>query len=383
MHRSLTLVPLLALAVIGCADPSMEEVSTSGTNAFAAMENARGTRVESFYFGGDATNEVVDYVFVLDNSTSMTAILKRVQDGFGSLGTDAWPRDARIAVMSTIPHDLENADVPHRSVVKGTANAVFDPGFTQFISADSIAAFKELVPKKAKRFSAVGCDEWFAPDAVGEDGIKCITAHTQIALEPVMAEAGLTAFAQLLERNKGSSTFRDGASVNVVFVSDTHDPGIGARDLIEARPTAEQLVALIERDNRPSSIKFHAIAPETECSEKWAKLGPAYFDAAAATGGQKLDACVAKDYRPVLNAVIADGARPTKPVFGLGADAEAIETVTVDGVMTRWTREGSSVVVEVPPQAGSTAQVIEVTYQKAPVQTEGKKVKSTRRSIKR
>lgn len=373
------ILPLALLAAAGCNE-SMDEVSTAGSNAFSAYESASGARVESFYFGGDASNAVVDYVFVLDNSISMQRVLERVRKGFDSLEPDRWPADARIAVLSTLPHDLDDPEKLHPSVATEVPTAIHDPGFTQLVSAESIAWLKEHGNEKIRRrFRAQGCDEWFRPDDVGTDGVKCIVAHTQIAQQAVVAEAGLTALKQLLDRNEGEAIFRPGASVNVVFVSDTHDPGANGapgKDLLAARPTAEQLVKLIERDNSVSSVRFHAIAPQTECVEKWKAFGPAYFDAAEATGGAKLDMCSTDDYRPILNAVLAEGSKPTKPVFALGAPAQTVHEVTVDGEPVKWTLDGNgSVVVDVVPQPG-TERVVEIAFEKAPVTTK-KSRKST------
>lgn len=381
MNRILSIAALPLL--LAACNESMEEVSTSGSNAFAAYEDGRGSRVESFYFGGQASNAVVDYVFVLDNSISMRQVLERVRKGFESLEADRWPRDARIAVLSTLPHDLDDPEKLHRTVRSKTPEAIDDPGFTQFVSRDSIAWQKEHADARTrKRFEAAGCDEWFAPGDVSADGTKCIVAHTQIALGTVVAEAGLTAVKQLLDRNRGEAIFRPGAAVNIVFVSDTHDPGVGgkaARDLLKARPTAEQLVQMIERDNSVSSVRFHAIAPETECVEKWKAFGPAYFEAAEATGGQRLDMCQAEDYRPILNAVIEHGSQPTRPVFALGTPAQTVHEVTVDGEPTKWTLDGAgSVVVDVVPQPGAE-RVIEVHFDKAPVTVTPKARKRTAR----
>lgn len=376
------ILPLALVLAAGCNE-SMEEVSTSGTNAFSAYETASGARVESFYFGGEASNAVVDYVFVLDNSVSMKKVLKRVRKGFDSLEPDRWPADARIAVLSTLPHDLSDPEKLHASVAPTAPEAIDDPGFTQLVSADSIAWQREHGDDKMRRrFKAKGCGEWFAPDEVGPDGRKCIVAHTQISLGVVAAEAGLTALKQLLERNRGEAIFRPGASVNIVFVSDTHDPGVNGaagKELLAARPTPQQLVSLIEQDNSVSSVRFHAIAPQTECVEKWKAFGPAYFEAAEATGGARLDMCGTDDYRPILNAVLTDGAKPTKPVFALGASAETVHQVTVDGEPVKWTLDGNgSVVVDVVPQPG-TEQVVEVEYDKAKITTEKARKRTVRK----
>ncbi|MCB9676146.1 MAG: hypothetical protein H6737_13580 [Alphaproteobacteria bacterium] len=360
--RSLPLL-LAPLLLAACADQMAPvEVLDDGGNAYAAWEDAQGRRLEAFEWGAGARNQVVDYVFVLDNSVSMNMVIEKVRKGFASLGPEQFPPETRIAVLSTLPADPDDLSRLHDAVPVRVLQD--DAGFGQFVSGRSIA--KARKNKKLRgSYPLRGCGDtgWFRPGDKNAGGVPCLVAHTQTTLRAAETEAGLTAFAQLLQRNAGKLTFRPGAAVNVVFVSDTHDPGVGARvagDLLDDRPTADELVELIQRDNIVSSIRFHAIAPELECVERWMHLGPAYFDVADYTGGAVIDMCTAEDYRPILDAVLDDGARPTKPVFALGADAESIESVTVDGNPASWTLHPTKRVVEVdlPEQPRSIGRYV-------------------------
>jgi len=365
----------LAIALSGCASEMVSvDVTGDGGNAYAAWEDAQGRRLEAFDWGAGARNQVVDYVFVVDNSVSMRSVIGKVRKGFESLDTDAFPPETRIAVLSTLPADPDDLSRLHNAVPPKVLR--HDAGFGHFVSAKTIRRAKR-VKRLASSYPMEGCgdDGWFRPGETNAAGESCLVAHTQSTLMVAETEAGLTAFKQLLQRNEGQLTFRPGAAVNVVFVSDTHDPGVGARvagDLLTDRPTAEELIELVDRDNVISSLRFHAIAPEVECVERWFHLGASYFDVADATGGATIDMCTAEDYRPILDQLFDDGARPIKPVFALGSKAQSVESVTVDGIDTPFTVHPSGRVVQVdlpdaPASAvGSTepAQTVEVHYQR-------------------
>jgi len=201
----------------------------------------------------------------------------------------------------------------------------------------------------ASRFSADGCGAWFAPTDTNGEGIPCIVAHTQIGLTAVDAEAGLSALFQMLQKHRGSALFRRGAAVNVVFVSDTHDPGLSvvrtrAEIELEAwRPGYAELRALAERDNVMASFRLHAIAPATECVERWEHLGASYYEAANDSGGVTLDICTTRDYTAVIGAIAELGAQPQEPLFPLGRPAEDVLSVRVDDKPVNYTMVGDDV----------------------------------------
>lgn len=365
-----------AVLIAGCGEEMVPvSVDDDGGSAYAAWESASGRRMEAFSLGADARNPVSDYLFVLDNSVSMNRVIDRVREGFASLDPAAFPSEARIAVMSTLP-GVREPDVrgqPPRfslhPVVASRELYLHDPGFLRLVDGEGIRALREANPAAKRKFKQPGCDAWFRPGEKNRNGVPCIVAHTQSLSASAHAEAGLTALAQLLEKNRGKTTFRPGATVNVIFVSDTHDPGVGGRlapDLLENRPTTHELVELIHRDNAVSGVRFHAIAPETECSERWASFGPVYAEVAQGTGGGTIDVCAATDYRPLLSSAFDDGARPTSARVSLGAPASRVEDVRVDGSPVGWTLTGSDRVVElrgVPlPGRGVTPLQVEIDY---------------------
>lgn len=368
MRTSTTLVLLATL--VACND-EMIPVATDhdGSNAVAAFEDATGHRLETFEFGGSARSEVVDVLFVLDNSSSMRAVRTRVQAGFLALSADSFPAESRVAVMSTLPADPSDFTRPHPAVSR-KRDARADPGFLKLVSDKSIANFIEVRPNRAHRFPLTGCSEWFAPGATNVSGAPCLLAHTQSSDGSYGAEAGLTALAQLLQSRDGKRTFRPGAAVNIIFVSDTHDPGVGSKRpeatlLEQMRPEARPLVDLLLKDNPVSSVRFHAIAPASECVEPWLPFGPVYTEAAEATGGVALDMCEAESYRPIFESVLDIGTRPTRPVFALGTTAEEVDEVVVDGVPVPWTLDEAKQVLTVEvPEIPTRTSSVDVRYRR-------------------
>jgi hypothetical protein len=246
----------------------------------------------------DAERRPTDVLFVLDSSISMRTVVARIQRVFAEMAlVDAFPPDTRIAVMSTIPGDPSGLGALHPAV-RDRRLARLDPGFLRLVDQGSITRWREQAD--VLTWVHQGCDAWFGPRDRDPNRVPCLVAHTQLSAEVVGAEAGLTAFSQLLERTSGH-LFRDGADVNVVFVSDTHDPGVSPEGkradeilaLTALRPTGSELAAQVAAHEDVASFQIHAIAPLEGCrtSERWESIGPKYAEAAAETGGRALDLC--------------------------------------------------------------------------------------------
>jgi len=74
----------------GSADPFSR---TNDGNAKTVKDLENGARLETFEFGGNSQSELVDYLFVLDNSCSMEGIGSKLASGFLSLvGSDLLPK---------------------------------------------------------------------------------------------------------------------------------------------------------------------------------------------------------------------------------------------------------------------------------------------------
>lgn len=365
---------LLVLTLTAC-DGELQRVDTArdpGAAVMAWEDAARSTRHEVFAFGTDTQSPVADYLFVIDGSVSMNVVLDRVREGFAQLAAEnPFPEKARIAVMSTLPADPARPGALHPAV-KATPGLAKEPGFGRLVDAESIRRYRSLAtPEVAARFAQDGCDAWFAPTDTNAAGVPCLVAHTQIGLAPVRAEAGLTALSQLLERSarNGRPVFRPGAAVNVIFVSDTHDPGLDplegsrlgdkAADLYEHQPGFADLRDRILATQAASSVRIHAMAPRTPCSESFTV--PSYFEVTEAAGGESLDICADSDYAAFIRDVARKGAVPQAGVFPVGRPVDQITSVEVDGRPVSYTVVQDRVVL-VPVAVPSGSVDVDIQY---------------------
>jgi hypothetical protein len=348
-------------------------IDADGGSALTAEEDATGrVRRETFELGGGATTPVADFLFVVDDSASMQTIVDRVRAAFAGLGDGAaFPAEARIAVMNTLPADPADLRVAHPAARHRKRNR-HGAGFLRLVDAAGIDEFLGVAPDKERRhFGSPGCaGAWFAPTDRDAAGVPCIVAATQIAMDSVRVEAGLTAFGQLLERQGDVPLFRPGAAANVIFVSDTQDPGIGPdapelAALVAGRPDYAALADLVDVANTVSSFRVHAIAPATECAETWAHLGPVYQQAAKDAGGRTLDVCTATDYGAFVRDIVHDGAVVQRPVVALGRAADDA-VVEVDGQRVGWSPSADGRAITLDHALSGDRAHVTVTYQVRP-----------------
>jgi hypothetical protein len=299
----------------------------------------------------------------------MSRVIDGVQRAFDDLSTsDAFPQKARIGVISMLPANPRALARPHPAVTRFHGIEAL-PGFLDLVDAQSIRAFRQVAPlDQATEFALDGCDRWFVPGARNAQGVPCLTAHTQVPLASVRAEAGLVSVEQLVARKLPGSVFRLGAAVNIIFVSDTHDPGTGPREdkpalgaLLDLTPDPERLQTAIRTASASSAVRFHAIAPEQPCGERWSPAGATYLRAAQVSGGEVLDICTATDYTDFIKRIAATGAQPEHGMFPVAKPIETLASVIVDGrKTTARTRHGR--VVEIDGLDARKTQTIEVHY---------------------
>jgi len=354
-------------------DLEMEPSEHAGGSALAGWEDAPSGMVEELHEVGEGSeNPVTDFLFVIDDSVSMGEALGRFRAGIDSLADPSvWPSDARIAVMNTTPGVRGNASQLHPAV---HSREIFlsAPGFLRLVDAEGLAAYRELLPPEhASHLREEGCEAWFQPGERNAQGVLCLRAHTQLALTDQRVEAGLHAVSQFMQRRSRAAVFRPGAAANVVFISDTHDPGVHVDELapgqaylvdelLENQPTYESLVQRLSHFHTLSSFRVHAVAPEMECGESLADLPPSYFTAAEASGGVTADLCSTFDYAEVIAEIATLGSQRTAPVVALGRQAESVEGVLVDGVSVAYSLspDGRALRVEEPVRPGAVAKVL-------------------------
>lgn len=279
-------------------------------------------------------NPKVDYLFVVDNSVSMNSIIDAVRSGFNEIlkKPEVFSKDSRLAVMSTMIGDPNNFDAIGPPT-KGYTGIELEPSFLQFVNKARIQMYKSSVPAKAALWPLNGCDnEWFAPTEVDSEGRPCLDAALQSTFSGLGVEAGIHAFHQLLMKRGTTPTFRDEALVNIIFVSDTHDPGTNAVNLVETRPSLQMLKDRLMGSNKVKGIKFHAIAPQDPCQADGGEqvYDRSYYTLADQSGGEKGDSCRLNDYTALLSKMIANG-EVQDPTFKLDPSAVEVIKVEVDG----------------------------------------------------
>ena len=284
------------------------------------------------------------YLFVIDNSSSMGKILEKVQEGFVALSknSDAFAPNALIGVMSTMIGQLE-AEGGKLSKLSKYSKEVYkhqklEPGFLKLVDKASVDTWKSKeIPKDiTDQFPLQACKQgWFGPSAVNDQGESCFLAASQISKISVGAEAGITSFRQFLQKNPG--IFKADSNVNVIFVSDTHDPGISKiakehpeylTDIVKYDP----LLELAQKENQIASLKFHAIAPQEKCAETI--LAPTYFDLVdnQPASGIKSDVCTLTDYVGQIRAMASAGAKSSHLV-ALEQPVAELENVSLEGAV--------------------------------------------------
>jgi len=322
---------------------------------------------ETFQFGGGAST-LTDVLFVVDGSVSMGPLVDKVRAGMDALTEEGvFPSGTRIAVTNMTPQNVRG-NAPLQYVWKKRVAAA-EPGFARLVSEESLAAAREQLSddeRYAHQFDLPGCDAWFAPGELASDGTPCLVSHTQILEAPTGVEAGLLSFGQLALRDK--ELFRPGAAVNVVFVSDTHGPGLPPdhRDYEALRSVyvpPEDVAGLVRAGQRSpvASLRFHAVAPTEGCTSEEFEA-PLYHEAAEATGGGWLDICTAtaSDYVELMRDIAVEGSRPQQAILPLAAKPEAVDSVFVDGAPVRFALRGRALVLDT--ELSPTSSEVQVRY---------------------
>lgn len=354
----------LVLLLAGCAEQapdrsepvgqSLDDVVWVDTDPIAGSATSwqvdldNGLSRETVEVGEGATTDMVDLLWVIDDSVSMGRVLDQVYAGLDSVldSGEALPRRLRMAVMYMSPGD--GTGKPHPAARQRRSG----PGF--LFPVDSV------------------CRPWFRVGERAEDGTPCLEAHTELRLVNRRVEAGLTALGQALERAERRKVplFRTGAAANVVFVSDTHDPGFSVHrdkprrqrwfdELVSMRPDYAELAELAHRTHELAGFRLHAIAPDTECSgERWmAQIGPVYHDAAEASGGVAADVCTETDYAAVVADILASAPRRSTQVVALeDLDGASIVEVRLDGRPVDYRLDGG--VLELAPGERGQLEVL-------------------------
>ena len=94
-----------------------------------------------------------------------------------------------------------------------------------------------------------------------------------------------------------------------------------------------ELLTLAQTDNAISGLKFHALAPESQCNSEqmW---GFSYNTLSMASGGYAIDPCGLNDYSDFMSQMVADSQDADIPVFATSKPIKSIVSVEVNGYPT-------------------------------------------------
>jgi hypothetical protein len=345
----------------GSADPFSR---TNDGNAKTVKDLENGARLETFEFGGNSQSELVDYLFVLDNSCSMEGIGSKLASGFLSLvGSDLLPKKAQLAVMSTM-HADENDFSKTGIGIQTYPGIELEPGFLSFVNQKAISKYKRSVSaNEQSNWALDGCENsWFSPDAKAKDGSWCIEAATQATNSCVGAEAGIRAYSQLMQKYENARLFRRSAILNVIFVSDTHDPGTSIDALQKGIKAYNELKAMTLKSNPLAGVKFHALAPSgTRCTFE-RLYDESYNRLAKESGGLSQDPCNFDSYDVFMENMVSAGLKPESPIFSLTKPIDEIIEISINGSPINDYKIVDPYTVRIDGLSNAEAAVVEIIY---------------------
>jgi hypothetical protein len=259
---------LISTSFQNCSPPaiSVTEVASQAI----VVENQKTelvneTHVKSFEIAPN------DILFVIDDSSSMNSILSKIKSGIASLQNVTFPQSTKMAVTYMSP-DRYASD---NSITFGSpwfGLALGTPGHLQLVNSQTIQTFLEIPKSETdlsnRSFPLSGCTQnWFSPNETNSRNESCLSSAMQTPLYSTGVEAGAVSLFQMIElfSQKQSRLFREKANVNIIFISDTHEPGANywGKTGAPASPyTLDQMKsAIIANSSDLSSIKFSGVLP--------------------------------------------------------------------------------------------------------------------------
>ena len=276
-----------------------------------------GNKTKFLSFNMEAiANPKVDYVFVVDNSGSMDKMIKSVSRGFTEIAEKSlFPKDARIGVMTT-------------TVTESSQNGAKIVGFQDLANKNQIAKSRRSPEDKEKY---PGCNKFFAPTEKDAAGNYCLVSAVQFELFGTIIEAGITAFQRMVAGAK-KPVFRQNALVNVIFVSDTHEPGNNNQSLIQAlkSKTYEAIKKEVAANSDILGLRFHAIAPiDTACSSE-KTYNFSYNRLVEASNGTKKN-CDTDEYASFMTEMVKGSVESEEISIDIPDNVSVVEKVTIAG----------------------------------------------------
>jgi hypothetical protein len=209
-----------------------------------------------------------DILFILDDSCSMSTIATSMADGFSSLQSFSYPDNTLMGLTYMTPAKQDVNGIIDFATPFMPKLKISSPGYLSLVNKERVDGYLTDQSNHASYFPKKACNnEWFFPNEQNIDNQYCLDAASQLAPICTGIEAGLVSLEQVLKRHtlNGKRLFREGAFVNIILVSDTHEPGgnyFGLANAPERMKTYEELLSVIN-DNSPNvaSLKISGILP--------------------------------------------------------------------------------------------------------------------------
>lgn len=293
------------------------------------------------------TDPLADYVFVIDNSVSMGKMIKKVHAGFTAVaGSAKFPEYARVGVLSM-------------TIEESAGNAGKKVGYLKLVDKSQIANSNRSNKIKG---NFPGCGPWFTPREKDASGNYCLVSASQFTLPGIGIEAGISSFQRMVKAAQ-KGLFREGALVNVIFVSDTHEPGKNDPTLTAALTSKgfADLAKTVRENSNISQLKFHAIVPVTgKCSNSNESThNYSYLPLVDASKGLKRH-CDLVDYSSFISDMVVNSIVKESFKIDLPEKFSAVESVTISGDEVNFdlAEDGKSIEVLVPSDSyPNTAEV--------------------------
>lgn len=304
----------------------------SDSRDFTTPDYDRGLK-DIFNYGKP---DVFDFLFIIDQSISMAKVVERLDKAFKDLvsGSSPFPAGSKIAVMNTMVATSPGSSKPHPDL-RGHKAWEIEPGFQHLINRSRIINFRNQTSSEYKgQWALSGCSQsWFDPQQRAAEGHFCMEAATQISLARVGKEPGMEAYAQFMRSPGGRGVFRNSSIVNVIFVSDTHDPG-GRSDDLKAKAESKSYAGLrdLTLSSNPSisGVKFHGIVPSVKCTDEDLH-SKSYHRIIDQSEGVKKNVCKVSSFKSFIRKMISKSDEPKDVTFALSRPEYFVKWVSVNG----------------------------------------------------
>lgn len=336
-HRQLFKVLFVGLFLASCSATTFKGrviiKKTSKNNDLPATQTPLAEVTASFSYGKGVKPALADYLFVLDNSSSMGSIAVQVSDNMAALPLENFPADTKIAVMTTMAAKLDNFLEPHIDINRYTCIEQ-EPGFLSVIDAAAVTKFQSCpgVGTHANAYSIPVCDQgWFSPGQENQAGQRCFTAALQSPFTGVGCEAGLLSVYQAIKKAGDKPFFRADSAVNITFMSD-EQLGCKSPETLANMPGFTEIRDAIIANSKVASVTLNGIIP---LDKNVAGNSKSYKNEIAASGGYSIDVTAARsDYLGIIRKIATTWIVPAAD-FKLERKATQIISVKVDGVETK------------------------------------------------